>query len=271
MDFNKFLSALEKAYYPQIKNLFGGDNSKASLWVQKVVTPIKNNPELLKCNTDSLFGSLMLFADLNLAFNTPEGYGYVVAVNGFATPIIGYKGLIEIAYRNKALKQIRMASVYQDDVFEFQYGTNEFIKHIPGKTKTGSPIAAYAIAQLEGLNPFFTVITAQDLQKIAEASFVWSNQNTLKIKDLDVNHVMQAKATIKQLFKTLPKGGNEKLIELMDVDNKLDFDKNTHMAIKDGRYKVASSRFSSLTSLPAPEIEVKKSENKIKEELKSNN
>ena len=80
----------------------------------KVLNAVKKTPELLKCTPQSLFGSILYFAEIGMPFNTPEGFGYILPYSNKgtieATPIIGYKGLIEMAYRNPKVKSVRIQS-----------------------------------------------------------------------------------------------------------------------------------------------------------------
>jgi recombinational DNA repair protein RecT len=44
----------------------------------KVLNAVKKTPELLKCTPQSLFGSILYFAEIGLPFNYPEGFGYIL-------------------------------------------------------------------------------------------------------------------------------------------------------------------------------------------------
>ena len=118
-----------------ISNLLGNKYGiTAEEFIAKTQNAVKKNPDLLKCTPSSIFGSILYFAEIGLPFNSPEGFGYILPYTDRntlqATPIIGYKGLIEIAYRNDRMKSIRVQAVYENDEFSYEYGTNEFIKHI---------------------------------------------------------------------------------------------------------------------------------------------
>jgi len=207
----------------------------------KVLNAIKKTPDLLKCTPQSLFGSILYFAEVGLPFNTPEGFGYILPYSNKgvmdATPIIGYKGLIEIAYRNPKLKSIRLQSVYSNDEFDYEYGTNEFIKHKPTMVgDRGALIAVYAIAQIDGIAPLFVVVMKPELDKIQKLSKSGNSQYSPYNNGTDVFNMMQAKVAIKLLFKTLPKSDNDALIKALEMDNKFDYERNTRVVAKDEGY-----------------------------------
>ena len=180
----------------------------------KVINAVKKNPDLLKCTPVSLFGSIMYFAEIGLPFNTPEGFGYILPYrngqNTDATPIIGYRGLIEMAYRNPKMKSLRIQSVYENDSFEYEYGTDEYIKHKPATDKRGALTHVYAIAKMEGIDPLFVVIHKDELNKIQKLSKSGTSKYSPYNNGTDVFNIMQSKVAIKQLFKTLPKTNSEK-------------------------------------------------------------
>lgn len=209
----------------------------------KVLNAVKKTPDLLKCNPQSLFGSILYFAEIGLPFNTPEGFGYILpyANKGGtdATPIIGYKGLVEMAYRNPKVKSIRIQAVYENDEFTYEYGTNEYIKHKPIMVgNRGNLTAVYAIAKIDGIDPLFVVVHKPELDKIQKLSKAGGSQYSPYNNGTDVFNVMQSKVAIKLLFKTLPKMDNEALLKVLELDNKFDYEKNTRIVAADTGYDV---------------------------------
>jgi recombination protein RecT len=123
-----FLNNVSK-YSEIIADLLGNKYGiTAEEFIAKTQNAVKKNPDLLKCTPSSLFGSILYFAEIGLPFNSPEGFGYILPYTDRntlqATPIIGYKGLIEIAYRNERMKSIRVQAVYEHDEFSYEYGTS---------------------------------------------------------------------------------------------------------------------------------------------------
>ena len=156
-----------------------------------------------------------------------------------ATPIIGYKGLIEMAYRNPKVKSIRIQSVYENDSFEYEYGTNEYVKHKPTmKGDRGNLTAVYAIAKIDGIDPLFVVVHKPELDRIQKMSKSANSSSSPYNSGIDVFNIMQAKVAIKLLFKTLPKSDNEALIKTLEIDNKFDYQRNVKIVGEETGYDI---------------------------------
>ena len=239
MVFEKTLGKYEKTVADLLGNKYGITPQE---FLVKVVNAVKKTPDLLKATPQSLFGSILYFAEIGLPFNTPEGFGYILPYKNHgqteATPIIGYKGLIEMAYRNPNVKSIRIQSVYANDDFDYAYGTDEFLKHKPAFTNRGLLIGVYAIAQIEGINPLFVVVHKPELDKIQKLSKSGGSKFSPYNNGTDVFNIMQAKVAIKLLFKTLPKTDNEALLKVLDMDNKFDYEKNAKIVANESGYEV---------------------------------
>lgn len=251
---NKYQLTLDKII--QNKN---GLNTQ--MFIEKTINAIKKEPDLLKCTEESLIGSVMYFAEIGLPFNSPEGYGFISIemIDGIleAKPIIGYKGLIEIAYRNPNLKSIRIQAVYEGDDFDFQYGTNEYLHHKPdffNANPSRKLLGVYATATIEGIAPLFVVVHKVELDKLQKLS----KPNSAKMKEFDVFNVMQSKVAIKLLFKMLPKNGNQELLDLLELDNKFDYEKNIKIQATETGYELIKieAKKDPMKDIELPKIEV---------------
>lgn len=236
-ELTKFQVNLNK-YEDHVKQLLGRKyGMSASEFMVKALNAVKKNPELLKCTPQSLYGSILYFAEIGLPFNTPEQFGYILPYKQKgvmeATPIIGYKGLVEIAYRNPKMKSLRIQAVYENDEFEYEYGTEEYIKHRPTHTTRGALKAVYAIAKMENIEPMFIVVHKNELLQIQKLSKSGGSAYSPYNNGTDVFNVMQSKVALKLLFKTLPKTDNEALIETLELDNKFDYEKSVRIEAND--------------------------------------
>jgi len=240
--FQNQLGKYEKAVSDLLGNKYGISPQE---FMVKVINAVKKSPDLLKCTPQSLFGSILYFAEIGLPFNTPEGFGYILpySLKGQmeATPIIGYKGLIEMAYRNPKVKSIRIQSVYENDLFDYEYGTQEHIKHKPASVNRGNLVAVYSIAQIEGINPLFVVVHKSELDKIQKLSKSGGSQYSPYNNGTDVFNIMQSKVAIKLLFKTLPKTDNDALLKVLELDNKFDYDKNVKISATEDGYEIVDA------------------------------
>ena len=116
---------LVQAQQPAIEaQLAGALNSGA--FVRAAISEIAKSPQLQEATPGSVLGSLMLAAQLKLEIGSALGHFYLTPrkVGGVQTcvPIIGYQGLIELAYRSGRVLKIETFVVRDGDRFE--YGAN---------------------------------------------------------------------------------------------------------------------------------------------------
>lgn len=134
-------------------------------------TAITQNPALAKCTPASFMGSLLNAAQLGLEPNTPLGQAYLIPYKNYKSGIlecqfqIGYKGLIELAHRSGELKSIEAHVVYENDKFEFEFGLEPKLKHIPTMAEDKGQIAwVYAIYHLVNGGYGFEVMSKADIE-----------------------------------------------------------------------------------------------------------
>ena len=126
------------------------------------LTAIRKNPKLQRCDPQSLLGSLMVFAQLGLEPNTPLGHAYLVPFKNEVTPIIGYKGLIDLAYRTGNYEVIDAHPVYAGDSFDWEYGFDEKLYHKPSGRREGDPTHFYAFYKLKNNGRRFRVWSLEE-------------------------------------------------------------------------------------------------------------
>jgi recombination protein RecT len=129
------------------------------------MTYLRMQPKLYECNPYSVVGGLRLGAQLGLSLG-PLGHFYLVPFKDEAVFILGYRGMVELAYRSNKVKRISAAVVREGDEFQFRYGTRAVLDHVPG----GPPaerewLAVYAVAELTNGGKPFTVLYPEDVEK----------------------------------------------------------------------------------------------------------
>lgn len=111
------------------------DSLPVETFVRLALTECRTNPQLLQCSAPSLMGALMTAARLNLEPGGPLGQFYLtprrVSVNidgewvkqWQVVPIIGYRGLRDLALRTRLVTSIQPFIIREGD--KFVYGSNE--------------------------------------------------------------------------------------------------------------------------------------------------
>lgn len=133
------------------------------------LTELRRNPALLDCKAQSLLGCIMLSAQLGLEFG-PLGHAYMVPFAKEATFIIGYKGLIDLARRSGNIESLVAREVHKNDRFEFEYGLDEKLVHVPNFEDPGDVIAYYAVAKYVGGGHTIMVMSPADIEKRRQRS-----------------------------------------------------------------------------------------------------
>jgi len=119
---------------------------------------ITRNQKLLQCTDLTVLTSLATCAAFGLEPNTPLGQCHIIPYKEVATFQMGYQGLIELARR--AGTTIRVGTVYENDAFEMQCGTEPYLKHKPvTRGERGNVLGYYAIAHCPTGFPLFDYMT----------------------------------------------------------------------------------------------------------------
>ena len=156
------------------------DHVGVERFVRVAMTIVRTNPKLMKCDAMSIIAALMQSAQLGLEPNTPLGQSYLIpfknkrVIEGKDVYVdeaqfqLGYKGLITLAYRSGEYKSIYAHEVYENDYFEFSYGLNKDLKHIPADEPNGDPIKYYAVYHLKNGGFDFVVWSKERIKKHAQ-------------------------------------------------------------------------------------------------------
>lgn len=113
------------------------------------LSALNNTPALQKCTPMSFLAALMNAAQLGLEPNTPLGQAYLIPYKNKGVLEcqfqIGYKGLIDLAYRNGQMQTIQAQAVYENDEFSYEYGLEPKLSHRPASSDRGELVYFYAI------------------------------------------------------------------------------------------------------------------------------
>lgn len=141
-------------------------------FTRMVLTAISSNPKLGSCTPRSFLGAMMASAQLGLEVNTPLGQAYILPYQNKgvleAQFQLGYKGLIDLAYRSGEVEVVQAHIVYENDKFECEYGLEPKLTHIPADTDRGAAIKVYAMFKTKSGGYGFEVMSMDDVRKHAQ-------------------------------------------------------------------------------------------------------
>ena len=176
--------AVAKKQPQTIKDYINAMSGEIAKELPQVMTPVRftrialsavsNTPKLGSCTPQSFLGAMMNAAQLGLEPNTPLGQAYLIPFENRKKGVtecqfqIGYKGLIDLAYRSGEVKMIDAQTVYENDEFEYELGMDPVLKHKPARTNRGNPIYFYATFKLTNGGQGFQVMSIEDVHDHAK-------------------------------------------------------------------------------------------------------
>lgn len=167
----------------------------------------RNTPLLLECEESSLLGALIKSSQLGLEPGGALGHCYLLPFKNSKKGgiyevqfILGYKGMLDLAYRSDRVSHVVARAVYEGDEFDYEFGLNEHLSHIPsGIDEGGNLTHTYCIVFLKNGGKLFDVMTRKQIDAVRARS---------KAKDYGPwatdFEAMAKKSVIRRLFKYTP-------------------------------------------------------------------
>lgn len=142
-------------------------------FTRMTLTAVRTTPGLAECDKMSFLAAMMSAAQLGLEPNTPLGQAYILPFKNNKKGIIevqfqiGYKGLIDLAYRSGEVELVQAQCVYENDTFECEYGIEPKLKHIPADRNRGELVKVYAMFRTKSGGYGFEVMSVDDIRQHA--------------------------------------------------------------------------------------------------------
>ena len=138
------------------------------------ISALSTTPKLAQCTSMSFLGAMMTAAQLGLEPNTPLGQAYLIPYwNGKTKQLecqfqMGYKGMIDLAYRSGQIKSIQAHVVHENDTFKYSFGLNPTLEHVPALSERGAPVSVYAVFETKDGGFGFDVMSLADVMAHAQ-------------------------------------------------------------------------------------------------------
>lgn len=194
-----------------------------------ILTAMSSTPQLQQCTPKSFLGAMMQAAQLGVEPNTPLGQAYLIPYKNKGTLEcsfqLGYKGLIDLAYRSGEVKDIQAHEVRENDVFEYELGLEPKLKHIPATSNRGPVILYYAVFHTKDGGYGFEVMSAEDIREHAKKySKAYSSGYSPWTTNFDE---MAKKTVLKKCLKYAPL--KTEFVRAMSADETIKSDISAHM------------------------------------------
>lgn len=174
----------------------------ADRFARVVLTLCMRNPSLYDCRPATLLGAVMQSAQLGLSPDPVLGEAWFVPFKGEVQFIPGYKGLVKLAWQSGMLSKISARVVREGDRFDYGYGLDEKLVHLPMSGLDAPLTYVYAIAKISGSEePMFDVMTREAVDRIKARSPSARGGRSPWTSDYDE---MAKKTVLRRLCKLLP-------------------------------------------------------------------
>ncbi len=139
-----------------------------------VLSALSTNPKLAETTPQSFLGAMMTAAQLGMEPNTPLGQAYLIPYWNSKTKTLecqfqlGYKGLIDLAYRSGEVSTIMAQVVYENDEFAYSFGLEPKLVHCPALRDRGNPQYVYAMFRTKDGGFGYEVMSMEDIRAHAQ-------------------------------------------------------------------------------------------------------
>ena len=167
----KTITDLIKIMEPEIKKALPSVLTPER-FTRMVLSALSTNPKLGACTPKSFLGAMMTAAQLGVEPNTPLGQAYLIPYRNHGTDEVqfqlGYKGMLDLAYRSGDVSTVQAHTVCENDRFEYALGLDPKLEHVPARTNRGNPIYYYAIIRMKDGGFCFSVMSKEEVEAHAK-------------------------------------------------------------------------------------------------------
>lgn len=137
-----------------------------------VLSALSTNSKLAQTTPKSFLGAMMTAAQLGVEPNTPLGQAYLIPYKNHGVLEcqfqLGYKGLIDLAYRSGEVSTIQAQIVHEHDEFDYSFGLEPQLRHVPARRDRGEAVAVYAMFRTKDGGYGFEVMSIDDVREHAQ-------------------------------------------------------------------------------------------------------
>lgn len=203
------------------------------------LTEFRTNSKLQACSHESIIASLTQACQLGLEVGSTSGQAYLIPFGGKCTLMLGYRGMIELAYRSGFIASIQPHTVYEKDEFSIEEGTEPRIIHKRNLDEAGAIKGYYVVAKLKEGGTISKYMSVKEIDKVqkdhSKSADIWNKHR----------EAMSLKTVMRSLFKWLPQSAE--MIQAIeaespDTDKRFDIDADSfHYNGEDGEVYYDSS------------------------------
>ena len=202
-------SRIERTRYmvePALPSSVKFDEMKA-----KALLEIQSNPALAEATPASVFWSFVHATSLGLSVSRVSGEAFIVPFKEKGVPkaqlIIGYKGMVKLAYQHPKIIDINSYTVFEEDEFEVDFGSEPrivFRPEVDGKRQKVR--AAFCVVTILGrrdkTGKVMQMMTVDEINKVRDSA---RNSDSPRSPWKTWYEEMCRKTVLRRTLKTVPR------------------------------------------------------------------
>lgn len=229
----------------------------AKRYVGITLNALWKNEKLYDCEPFTLMKAIYDLAELGLEVGSYRGQACILPYWNEkkkcyeAQSQVMYQGLIDLAARSGEVVDIRARIVYEKDSFDYELGLKEDLRHKPylSDEDRGNITHCYAIIRYKDGNAAFEVMSLGQIDKIKNKSMAvrkgWMSPWTDEVGYPE----MIKKTVLKRLLKTVPKGVDKEIREVINKDEEREYGALVN-SVSSRIEEMTSKRISKMTEKP---------------------
>jgi recombination protein RecT len=169
---------------------------------------VQATPTLRECSVDSIIRGVAEAAQLGLSVDGVLGHAYLVPYGRSAKMLLGYRGIVHLAYQSGAVTRVHKDTICAADEWSYTEGVVPELRHVKPLTPRGELLGAYALAHLAaGGPPLIAVMGLEEIhaRRARSSGYRAFLGGNIKSTPWDSDYLAMAqKCPIRELGKVIP-------------------------------------------------------------------
>lgn len=144
------------------------DKEMVRRFLQAGLTSCQRDPKLQECSWQSFAGALMQCAVVKLEPGPALGHCWVLPFGPDATFVLGYPGVIQLAWRSGMIQDVNASSVCEGDEFMYDEGAQLVVHKRPTRGRRGAAYAYYSVVRYTNGGRHVEFMTREEVEDHAQ-------------------------------------------------------------------------------------------------------
>lgn len=179
-------------------------NLKPEWFEAEVRVAVARTPRLMECDPVSVFDAITTCAQLGLSPSGRLGSAYLIPYGQKCTLVVGYRGMVDLAYRSGEVVSVGAQVVHQNDDFAAHEGFDLQVTHRRTEGEPGPLRAVYAWANTKAGGTIKVLMLRREVEPIKRAALAKKRSGAPPTPWETNEEEMWKKTALRRLFKVSP-------------------------------------------------------------------